>query len=254
MKLKILYEDAHLLVLYKPAGVPVQSARVGVKDCESMVKNYLHEKAPEKGEPYLGLIHRLDQPVEGLLVFARTPFAAAELSRQVTDGRMKKCYLAVRRSVENSVYNAEKYAKLCGKTTENVENPVEKWTERVDFLRKNGRENTSEIVAEHTPGGKRSVLRYQALAEAEGLELLEIELLTGRHHQIRVQLSGMGTPLVGDRKYGNVENYVDNVDNSFPALCAYHLELVHPKTKKRMVFEELPRNPVFEKFFPDNFG
>jgi 23S rRNA pseudouridine1911/1915/1917 synthase len=255
MNLKIVFEDAHLLVLYKPAGVPVQSARVGVKDCESMLKNYLYEKNPGKGEPYLGLIHRLDQPVEGLLVFARTPAAAAELSRQMADGRMKKQYLALRRTIDTTVdksaLNPQKYAKLCGKTTENVESFVDNWVEQVDYLRKCGRENTSEIVSEKTAGAKKAVLRYQILARAEGLELLEIQLQTGRHHQIRVQMAGMGTPLVGDRKYGIVENSVDNVDNVdkiFPALCAYHLELIHPKTKKKMVFEELPKNSAFQKW------
>ena len=95
MKLNIIYEDEHLLVLYKPAGVPVQSARVGAKDCESLVKNYLYEKNPGKGAPYLGIVHRLDQPVEGVLVFALNPKAAADLSRQMTAGKIKKTYLAV---------------------------------------------------------------------------------------------------------------------------------------------------------------
>ena len=244
MDLKILFEDAHLLVLYKPAGVPVQSARVGVKDCESMLKNYLYAKAPEKGEPYLGLIHRLDQPVEGLLVFARTKDAAAELSRQATDGRMKKCYLAIRKSADQPECNVEKLARLCGKSVDNVEKSVEKWIEVVDYLRKNGRENHSEIVSAKTPGAKKAVLRYQVLNALGGLQLVEIQLMTGRHHQIRVQMAGMGTPLLGDRKYGDV----DNVDNSFPALCAYHLEFIHPKTKKPMEFEALPENPAFGKF------
>ncbi len=248
MNLNILFEDAHLLVLYKPAGVPVQSARVGVKDCESMLKNYLYAKAPDKGEPYLGLIHRLDQPVEGLLVFARTPAAAAELSKQANDGRMKKWYLAVRKSVDKSVYNVEKLGKLCGKPTSPVDNFVEKWIDVVDYLCKNGRENHSKIVTAKTPGAKKAQLRYQALAGEDGLELVEIQLLTGRHHQIRVQMAGQGTPLLGDRKYGQAEA-VDNVDNSFPALCAYHLEFIHPKTKKKMTFEVLPKNPAFARFF-----
>ena len=143
MKLKILFEDAHLLVIYKPAGVPVQSARIGAKDCESMLKNYLYEKKPEKGVPYLGVVHRLDQPVEGLLVFARTPEAASDLGRQATDGRMKKCYLAIRRTVDNSVDDVQKNEKKCGKPIKNVDNFLEKWTEQVDFLRKDGRRNHS---------------------------------------------------------------------------------------------------------------
>lgn len=245
----IVYEDMHLLVCYKPAGVPVQSAKIGVKDCESMLKNYLHEKNPGKGEPYLGLIHRLDQPVEGLLVFAKTPAAAAALSRQNADGKMQKEYLAVRRSVDKVVENQGKYVKICGKPVDFVENSVDKWSRQEDFLRKNGRENRSEIVPAGTPGAKKAVLFYQVLKAEEGLQLLEIRLQTGRHHQIRVQMAGMGTPLVGDRKYGPSEVDVDNVDNSYPALCAYHLEFLHPKTGKEMSFTRLPQNPVFARFF-----
>jgi len=256
MNLNILFEDAHLLVLYKPAGVPVQSARVGVKDCESLLKNYLYAKAPEKGEPYLGLIHRLDQPVEGLLIFAKTPAAAAGLSQQAADGRMKKCYLAIRNivhktvdnSVDKSVDNVDKLAKLCGKHVDIVENPVDKWIELVDFLKKNGRENHSEIVTAKTAGAKKAVLRFQPLKTLETLQMVEIQLLTGRHHQIRVQMAGQGTPLLGDRKYGRLQGNVDNVDNSFPALCAYRLEFMHPKTKKKMEFEVLPKNPAFAEF------
>lgn len=248
MNLDIIFEDAHLLVLYKPAGVPVQSARIGVKDCESLLKNYLYGKAPEKGEPYLGLIHRLDQPVEGLLIFAKTPHAAAELSRQTADGRMKKSYLAIRNSVDKSVDNVDKWAKLCGKPGDNVENSVDKWIDIVDYMRKKGRENHSEIVTAQTPGAKKAALRFQVLKSQEGLQLVEIQLLTGRHHQIRVQMAGQGTPLLGDRKYGQTKESVDNVDNSFPALCAYHLEFIHPKTRKKMEFEHLPKNPAFAKF------
>lgn len=252
MKIKILYEDAHLLVLYKPAGVPVQSAKIGMQDCESMLKNYLYTNHPEKGQPYLGLIHRLDQPVEGVLVFAKTPAAAATLSRQVTDGSMKKRYLAVchcGEDVDNYVINYPKFQQLCGKTTENVEKSVDNWIERVDFLKKNSRENRSEIVAEKTAGSKKAVLYYQVLKQAGMLQLVEIELLTGRHHQIRVQMAGMGFPLLGDRKYNHRKGNVEDVDNFSIALCAYHLEFDHPKTKKRMRFEVLPENPAFSKFF-----
>ncbi len=251
MDLRILYEDAHLLVLYKPAGVPVQSAKIGVQDCESMLKNYLYTKNPEKGQPFLGLIHRLDQPVEGLLVFGKTRAATAALSRQVTDGKMKKRYLALCQCegyVDNYVSNCPKFDEICGKTTENVEKSVDNWIECVDFLKKNGRENRSEIVPEKTPGGKKSVLYYQVLKQIEALRLVEIELLTGRHHQIRVQMAGMGTPLLGDHKYSRMKGPVETVDNFSIALCAYHLEFNHPKTEKHMEFKTLPENPAFSKF------
>lgn len=134
MNLKIVFEDAYLLVCYKPAGVPVQSARTGTKDCESILKNYLYEKEPEKGTPYLAVIHRLDQPVEGLLVFAKTETAAAGLSRQLQDGRMKKNYLAVREKGANTVENDRKKGNDGGKPGKNVEKPVDNWSEKVDFL------------------------------------------------------------------------------------------------------------------------
>lgn len=250
MKLNIVYEDEHLLVLYKPAGVPVQSARVGAKDCESLVKNYLYEKNPGKGAPYLGIVHRLDQPVEGLVLFALTPKAAAALSRQSAEHKMEKTYLAVRRIVDNQDVDIPKRQNICGKLSGNVEKLVDNWTECVDFLFKNGRENRSEIVSKTHPGAKKAVLRYRVLEREDDRELVEIRLETGRHHQIRVQMAGMGTPLVGDRKYGveNVENYVENVDNLFPALCAYRLRFRHPSTGKWMEFEVKPQNPVFSTF------
>ena len=247
-ELEIIYEDKDVLVIRKPAGVPVQSARVGAKDCESLLKNYLYRKNPKGGAPYLGLIHRLDQPVEGLVVFALNPKAAASLSKQSAGKEMQKTYLAVR-------YNVDKYPQAipneenpCGKTVDNVENSVENWSECVDFLWKDGKNNRSEIVKEGRSGAKKAVLHYRVLKCVDNLEMLEIRLDTGRHHQIRVQMAGMGTPLVGDCKYGKVENYVDNVDNSFPALCAYRIKLCHPTTGKWMEFKRKPENPVFQKF------
>lgn len=248
MELKIVFEDAHLLVLYKPAGVPVQSARVGVKDCESMLKNYLYGNAPQKGIPYLGVVHRLDQPVEGLVVFAKTAAAASALSRQVQEGRMKKLYLAVCQTVDKSIENGRKDRKNCGKTVKNVENPVENWREITNFLRKNSRENRSEIVGAEVPGAKKAVLRYRTLKTIDNQKLVEIKLLTGRHHQIRVQMAGRGTPIAGDQKYGETLSGVDIVDKSYPALCAYHLEFTHPKTGKLLSFEIKPENTIFTPF------
>lgn len=248
MNLEIVFEDAHLLVLYKPAGVPVQSARIGVSDLENMLKNYLYEKNPEMGSPYLGVVHRLDQPVEGLLVFAKTKAAAAALSRQAQDGSMKKRYLAVCCSVDNFVKNYSENAKNGGKLNINVDKSVENWSEKVDFLQKNGQKGISEIVPEGTAGAKKAVLRYRILKTSKELKLVEIHLLTGRCHQIRVQMTGMGLPLAGDHKYGQVLADVDSVDKSYPALCAYRLEFHHPKTGKPLKFEISPQNPVFSDF------
>lgn len=254
MDLKIIFEDAHLLVLYKPAGVPVQSAHVGTKDCESILKNYLYENASEKSIPYLGIVHRLDLPVEGLLVFAKTTAAASDLSRQIQNGQMKKTYLAVCRMVDKSIESGRKDRKNCGKTVKNVENSVENWREITNFLRKNSRENRSEIVGSEVPGAKKAVLCYRTLKTIDNQKLMEIQLLTGRHHQIRVQMAGRGMPLVGDQKYGETLSGVDIVDKSYPALCAYHLEFTHPKTGKLLNFEIKPENTIFTPFMSTIIG
>ena len=247
-ELEIIYEDKDLLVIRKPAGVPVQSARVGTKDCESLLKNYLFQKNPKGGAPYLGVVHRLDQPVEGLVVFARNPKAAAALSKQSAGKEMQKTYLAVRHNVDKYPQPVPNVEKPCGKPTSNVEKSVENWIDCVDFLWKDGKSNCSRIVKEGYPGAKKAVLHYRIRKHVDNLEMVEIRLETGRHHQIRVQMAGQGTPLVGDRKYGKVENYVDNVDNSVPALCAYRIKFRHPTTGKWMEFERKPENPVFQKF------
>ena len=224
MEIDILYEDGQLLVCRKPAGVPVQSGKVGQKDMVSILRNYRNGK---EGDTYIGLVHRLDQPVQGVMVFGKTKMAAAGLSRQITDGRMKKQYLAV----------------TCGK-------PMKKQGALVDYLLKDGRTNTSSIVPEGTKGAKRAELRYRIIAETPGYALAEIELLTGRHHQIRVQMAGAGMPLAGDRKYnlsdaGQTEKYV--------ALAAHRLSFEHPVLKKEICFEGKPEGAIFKKFesFPE---
>jgi len=224
MEIDILYEDGQLLVCRKPAGVPVQSGKVWQKDMVSILRNYRNGK---EGDTYIGLVHRLDQPVQGVMVFAKTKMAAAGLSRQITDGRMKKQYLAV----------------TCGK-------PMKKQGALVDYLLKDGRTNTSSIVPEGTKGAKRAELRYRIIAETPGYALAEIDLLTGRHHQIRVQMTGAGMPLAGDRKYnlsdaGQTEKYV--------ALAAHRLSFEHPVLKKEICFEGKPEGAIFKKFesFPE---
>lgn len=232
--MKILYEDSQMIVCYKESGLPVQSARIGSKDLESILKNYLREKTEKV--PYLGVVHRLDQPVEGVLVFAKTPQAAAELGAQVQDGRMRKCYRAV--------------------TERSGETSAREGTLRNDLL-KDGKTNTSRIVSAKTKGAKRAELDYVVLKETEvrgpeesgeevkRLALVEIQLRTGRHHQIRVQMSGAGMPLLGDRKYGTAELFGKT---GALALCAVSLELIHPRTGKKMQFTCEPQGEYFQLF------
>lgn len=233
MNNRIIYEDSDILVCYKASGMPVQSGRIGTQDMVSMLKNHLAEQSGKKGEPYLGLVHRLDQPVEGLLVFAKTKQAAASLSAQVQNGIMKKYYRAV------VCANVEAKA-VTGAQTEVGENMAEK-VRLTDWLVKDNRTNSSCVVKEGTKDAKKAVLEYKILKSVGDRSLVEIELFTGRHHQIRVQMAATGMPLVGDRKY----NTTESAAKGSVALCACRLEFVHPKTKKKMTFSCEPENPVF---------
>ena len=220
----ILYEDKEILVCRKTAGMPVQAAKIGTMDMESALKNYLVKKTPGK-IPYLGVVHRLDQPVEGILVFAKTSEAAGNLSKQMMAGGAGKYYLAV---TEGKAKNSE------GTLT--------------DYLKKNGKANMSQVVSANTPGAKKAILHYKVLDQQEingkSRTLLKIRLETGRHHQIRVQMSGMGCPILGDVKYGGEEKARGQI-----ALCASSLTFVHPKTKKQMQFEIQPQAAGFDLFF-----
>lgn len=222
MGLNILFEDDHLLVVKKDAGIPVQAGKLRMMDLQGLIKNELYRRNRKGGEPYLGLIHRLDQPVEGVMVFAKTPFAAGALSEQVTDGRMKKHYLAL----------------LCGK-------PSEDSGKLVDYLVKDGRTNTSSVVKEQNKDAKRAELNYQVLKRYEDTTLVEVELITGRHHQIRVQMANAGWSLYGDTKYN--PQFQEVTEHVQTALCAYKLSFVHPKTKKVMEFCIEPDNSMLKQ-------
>ena len=221
MKERILYEDNHILVCHKPAGLATQTGKVGQKDLVSELKNYLG------GNSYLGLIHRLDQPVEGLLVFAKTAFAAKELSRQLTGNILNKQYFAV----------------VLGKGF-----PEE--TKLEDYLIKDSRTNVSRIAGEKENGAKRAELWAKTVTHSkeDNISLLKIKLLTGRHHQIRVQLANAGFPLLGDFKYGTDEAMSKSKELGVRnvALCAGGLAFVHPKTKKKMEFEIKPEGEIFQ--------
>lgn len=227
MKTEIIYEDKELLVARKPAGLATQSAGVAQADVVSELKNYLKS-------PYLGIVHRLDQPVEGLLVFARTRSAAAALSKQLAEGTLKKQY----------------YAVICGK-------PVSEQGELVDYLYKEAGNGGRAIVAgererSRFPDAKKAVLRYCLLQYAEETELalMEIRIDTGRFHQIRAQMSHAGMALLGDAKYGNdaVQKRGRELGISHVALCAYHISFQHPVQKKDMCFQIKPEGKAFTFF------
>ena len=220
MKTKVIYEDEAVLVCYKPAGLAVQTAVSYQEDMLHELKNYLSSKSGEKN-PYLGMIHRLDQPVEGLLVFARTKTVAAALTKQLTEGILSKKYVAV----------------LCGV-------PDEKTGILVNYLKKDGKSNLAKVTDEKESDAKRAELSYRIRREKEQCCLAEIEIKTGRFHQIRAQMSHLGYPLLGDIKYGaSIRGQL--------ALCAYHLEFENPMSRKRQSFVIKPENSAFAEFLPD---
>lgn len=227
MKTEIIYEDKELLVIRKPAGLATQTARVGQADVVSELKNYTKS-------PYLGVVHRLDQPVEGLLVFARTRRAAAALSGQLAEGTLNKQY----------------YAVICGQ-------PVSGQGELVDFLYRDTQGTGRAVVVGEQeqflyPDVKKAVLQYRLLQyiEETDLSLMEIHIDTGRFHQIRAQMSHAGMALLGDTKYGNdaVQKRGRELGIRYVALCAYHIEFQHPVQKKKMCFQIKPEGKVFAGF------
>lgn len=256
MKSKILAEDKHILVCHKPAGLAVQSGRVGEADMVSELKNYL--TAGGKA-PYLGLIHRLDQPVSGILVFAKTPQAAAQLSAQAagddaaqgkvkSDGKNEAAQGKVFAAKMEKEYRALVY--LSGPETAAALPAAGEKRTLEDYLLKDNGQNTSRVVPQGTAGAKRSVLELETEKicmepdGSQGFAQIRVHLMTGRHHQIRVQCANAGFPLLGDTRYGSLASRQYSMKKRLRtvALCAWRLSFIHPANGRRMEFEleELP--------------
>lgn len=216
----IVYEDNAILVCHKPSGLAVQTRQVAQKDLESILKTYVSSAA----SPYLAIINRLDQPVEGLILFAKTPEAAAFLTSQLDSHTLQKEYLA-------------------------LTSPAPAIAEQtlIDYLVRDGRQNLSfvidpaHIAAGHKANAKKAELHYQTLQIRDTQALVKITLKTGRHHQIRVQMANNKTPLLGDTKYGGLPS-------PCLCLCSHRLAFLHPVTKTFMEFTVFPKNPAFSPF------
>lgn len=206
----IVYEDNHLLVVVKPPNMPTQADASGDPDLHSTMKQYIAQKYQKPGAVYLGLVHRLDRPVGGLVVLARTSKAADRLSEQVRKKTLARQYVAAVRGT------APKNAELN------------------DWLLKDEKTNTVRAVPANTPGAKDARLCYAKVGEADGLSLIRVKLFTGRSHQIRVQTSHSGFPIWGDARYGNGRT------GEQIALWGAHLGLVHPTKKEEMHFDAPP--------------
>ncbi len=214
---RILFEDNHLLVAVKPAGVLSQSDTTGAPDMLTLLKAYLVEKYNKPGEAYLGLLHRLDRPVRGVMVFAKTSKCASRISEQIRNRTVKKKYRAI-------VYGA----------FDNEKGEIR------SFLLKNSKTNLVDVFEnrEKAPkDAKECFLEYEVIGQGRiagvPVSLLSVDLHTGRSHQIRAQLSSIGHPIVGDRKYGKGPNRF----SGDILLESYHLEVDHPVSRERMVFE-----------------
>lgn len=249
-KNRILYEDNDIIVCHKPAGIATQTARVGQADMVSEITNYLamtmKSNAPShctenktervtNESPYVGVVHRLDQPVEGVLVLAKNSRAASALSRQIAENRMEKYY----------------YAVVCGQE-------FEPSGELTHYLFKDGKTNTSQIVSPEMKGAKKAVLDYRIVTKTDYREaskedavyqiaLAEIRLHTGRHHQIRVQMSHAGMSLLGDYKYADERTVKisEQMHMKEIALCAYRLSFRHPGNGKQLHFRIEPEGKSF---------
>ena len=211
--LKVIYEDNHIIVVEKTPNIPSQSDKTGDIDMLTLVKQYIKEKYNKPGNVYLGLVHRLDRPVGGIMIFAKTSKAASRLSNQVREKIFKKEYLAV----------------VDGKIT-TISGTLE------NYLYKDERNNMSKVVSKDKKNAKLAKLDYEVITynEVKNLSLLKINLHTGRHHQIRVQLSNFGHSIFGDQKYGK-RGHGKQI-----ALWAYKLTIEHPISKEKMTFTDLP--------------
>ena len=229
--LKVFYEDQDVIVVKKPVGTESQAVHSFAPDMVSEIKKHIHRLSTENGEKpvedYVGVIHRLDKPVGGIMVYAKNKKAAAALSKQVQEHKLQKTYRAV----------------VCGKPVDNVGNFVDK-------LSMNRENNYSRIVDNSDPEGKTAELSYRVIGEnkEKGLTLVEIHLKTGRHHQIRVQFAGHGLPLWGDAKYNPA---VSMEGGKGPlALAAVSLSFTHPVTKEPVTFSMKPQGGAF-RLFPE---
>lgn len=213
--INIIYEDNHILVVEKPVNIPVQADITKDEDLLTILKEYIKNKYNKPGNVYLGLVHRLDRPVGGIMVFAKTSKAANRLSKQVQDKTMKKTYIAV------------------------VQGQVQQEGILKDKLEKDSKNNITRV----SKNGKEAILNYKLLQYKNNYSLIKINLITGRSHQIRVQFSSRNHPLYGDQKYNK------NPEKGQIALFAKELEFMHPTTKEIMTFQlPLPNRQPFSMF------
>ncbi len=218
--MQVVYEDNHIIIVNKESGEIVQGDKTGDIPLSEMVKAYIKEKYAKPGAVFLGVVHRLDRPVSGLVVFARTSKALSRLNDMFRNGEVHKTYWAI-----------------VQQRPEHEEGTLENW------LVRNEKQNKSYAYQREVPNSKKAILKYRMIGQSERYYLLEVNLLTGRHHQIRCQLAAMGCPIKGDLKYGAKRS---NPDGSI-SLLAHRVEFIHPVSKQHIVVESpIPEDNLWQ--------
>lgn len=216
-ELTVLYEDNHVIVVLKPQNVPTCEDDSRDPDMLNIIKGYIKEKYNKPGNVYLGLVHRLDRPTGGVMVFAKSGKAASRLSEQMREGGFEKRYMAVLSAV-----------------------PKEESATLTHYMKKNSVNNMVYVCPPTESGARLARLEYKVLSEKGGLALAEVKLHTGRSHQIRVQMNAIGCPVYGDMRYGG-----EKAKKGHLALWAYYLSFHHPVSKEKMVFRVQPPKELF---------
>lgn len=210
--MRVVYEDNHVIIVHKESGEIVQGDKTGDKPLSETVKDYIRDKYHKPGNVFLGVVHRLDRPVAGLVVFARTSKALSRLNDMFRNGEVHKTYWAITKN-----------------------KPAEDEGTLVNWIVRNEKQNKSYVYDKEVPGAKRAELKYRVIAHAENYHLLEVHLLTGRHHQIRCQLAHMDCAIKGDLKYDAPRS---NPDGSI-SLLSREVAFIHPVSKKEIKAESL---------------
>ena len=224
--MQVLYEDNHIIIVNKESGEIVQGDKTGDVPLSDIVKQYIKETHAKPGAVFLGVVHRLDRPVSGVVVFAKTSKALTRLNNMFRDGEIHKTYWA-----------------LCSNRPEKIEGELDNW------LVRNEKQNKSYVYDKEKPNAKRSRLHYQVIGATDRYTLIEVHLMTGRHHQIRSQLAHIGCPIKGDLKYGAKRS---NPDGSI-SLLARRVEFIHPVSKEKIIVEApLPNDNIWKSIVSDS--
>ena len=234
--MQVVYEDNHIIIVNKQSGEIVQGDKTGDRPLSDIVKDYIKEKYQKPGAVFLGVVHRLDRPVSGLVVFARTSKALTRLNKMFAEGEVHKTYWAITRSEKLTV----KSEKFCDDG---------EWHTLENWLVRNEKQNKSYAYNQEKPNAKKAILKYKVIGHSDNYTLLEVQLMTGRHHQIRCQLAAMGCPIKGDLKYGAPRS---NPDGSI-SLMSRRVEFIHPVSKETIIAEApVPDDPLWRAMALDN--